>query len=138
MCAVSHPQGSNDIRKMATLVDGAGDVDLNSAPDLTSVWPENHLGLDPELEPQEVRQAIADARDWLAGFKWCSQVVRSFWGWGIPPTLSVCLFEIEPTTSQVDRWLRVRGLGGLEGNLQVHYFENAVIGVRVGFHSRLK
>ena len=31
--------------------------------------------------------------------------MRSFWGWGIPPVLSVCLFEIEPTSSQVDRWL---------------------------------
>ena len=80
---------------------------LSSAPDLTSVLPETRLGnsLDPELELQEVRQAIAEARDWLAGFKWCSRVVRSFWGWGIPPTLSICLFEIEPATSQVDRWL---------------------------------
>jgi hypothetical protein len=80
---------------------------LSSTPDLTSVLPETRLGnsLDPELELQEVRQAIAEARDWLAGFKWCSRVVRSFWGWGIPPTLSICLFEIEPTNAHVDRWL---------------------------------
>jgi hypothetical protein len=38
-------------------------------------------------------------------------------------------------TLQSTGHIPVRGLGGLEGNLQVHYFENAVIGVRTWFHS---
>ena len=80
---------------------------MSGLPDLNSVLAESRLhdSFDPELEPQEAVQAIAEARDWLSGFKWCNRVVRSFWGWGIPPTLSVCLFEIEPTSFKVDRWL---------------------------------
>jgi hypothetical protein len=80
---------------------------VSSVPELTSVWPETNLGdiQDPDLELDEVRQAIADARDWLGGFKWCTRVVTSYWGWGIPRVLSVCLFEIEPASSHVDRWL---------------------------------
>jgi hypothetical protein len=76
-------------------------------PDLTSVVPSERLpeGLGPDDEPDNIGRAIRGAEEWMRAFKWCQDIKRAFWGFGFPPMVAVCLFEIEPSTPEVDSWL---------------------------------
>jgi len=76
-------------------------------PDLASVVASERLpeGLRPDDEVDNIGAAMREAEAWLRGFKWCQDIKRAFWGFGFPPKVAVCLFEIEPSGPDVDSWL---------------------------------
>ncbi len=63
-------------------------------------------GADAE-ETEELQALVRKAERFIASFSWCNVVERAYAGIMIPSVIGTLLFEIEPTTPDIDRVLWV-------------------------------
>jgi hypothetical protein len=74
-------------------------------PDLDRLTPTSELRSEDAVGTNEIRKLAEDAHAFLAGFRWCKAVVRSYAGITIPGVVGVFLHQIEPEGQGVDEWL---------------------------------
>jgi len=73
--------------------------------DFSQLISTEELERDEELRPLHVM--ATEATQYLSSFSWCRRILRSWLGWGIAGICGVFLFELEPASPEVDRWLWV-------------------------------
>ena len=62
---------------------------------------------DDEADTALLRQMGVEAKTYLEGFDWCKAVGPAYWGGGVGKVFGIFLFQIEPQSADVDRWLWV-------------------------------
>jgi hypothetical protein len=76
-------------------------------PDLSLVVPAEDMRGDDLQDTHLLNQSLEEATLFLGKFKWCTKVVRRFFGLGVGGVVAVFLFEIVPSSPDVDRLLWV-------------------------------
>lgn len=74
-------------------------------PDLEHLTPTAELRGADAAETNALKKLADEARAFLAGFRWCKAVARSYAGIAIPGVLGVFLHQIEPEGQGMDEWL---------------------------------
>jgi hypothetical protein len=60
-----------------------------------------------EEETIELNVLHKDAENYLYSFSWCIKIVKSYMGFGYPGIVAVSLFNIIPSSKDVDDWIWV-------------------------------
>jgi|ERR1700690_6466 len=76
-------------------------------PDLSLVVPAEDMRGDDLQDTHLLNQDLEEATRFLSKFKWCTKVVRRFFGFGAGGVVTVFLFEIVPSSPDVDPFLWV-------------------------------
>jgi hypothetical protein len=62
-------------------------------------------------EQEEGAEILCDmaeeAQSYLESFEWCTSIEEGYFGDGIPDTVAIFLFRIEPSRPNIDKWLWV-------------------------------
>lgn len=75
--------------------------------DMTKLTLVKELAGEDAEETEELQALARKAEQFITSFSWCSVVERAYAGIVIPSVIGTFLFEIEPTTPDVDRVLWV-------------------------------
>jgi len=76
-------------------------------PDISKLVPGESAVGDDELDTRLLLEMNEEAKSFLLGFKWCSDIRRSFFGDGFGGIIAAFLIELIPASAQVDEWLWV-------------------------------
>jgi hypothetical protein len=56
-------------------------------------------------ETKILQQMFGEASTFLCSFSWCREVCRAFLGFGVGKVVAVFLFDITPSSDEIDQWL---------------------------------
>ncbi len=70
------------------------------------VVPSDRMRGDDDEDTRLLKDALREAEDYLASFKWCRGVKERYFGIGVGGVVTVFLFRIDPA-DDVDEWLWV-------------------------------
>jgi hypothetical protein len=80
--------------------------ELATAVEMKQVVPIEQMG-DSKKDMLLLKEMAGEAREFLMSFKWCKNICRSWFGWGVGGICAVFFFEIEPSSRKIDKWLWV-------------------------------
>src|SRR5689334_18694724 len=66
-----------------------------------------HMSGDSKKDALLLKEMAGKAREFLLSFKWCRNIRRSWFGWGVGGVCAVFFFEIDPSSKNADKWLWV-------------------------------
>ena len=75
--------------------------------DLSKFVPIERIYGEDDQETYLLREMAEQAKLYLTSFKWCKAIRKGWFGWGIGKVCAVFLFEIVPTSKNVDEMLWV-------------------------------
>lgn len=75
--------------------------------DFSKIVPIEQLSGEDENDTRLLHRMAEDAKQFLLSFEWCRGIDRGWFGWGVGEIAAVLLFEITPSTPDVDRMLWV-------------------------------
>jgi hypothetical protein len=75
--------------------------------DMTKLKLVEELSGEDAAETEELRALARKAEQFIASFAWCNVIERAYAGIVVPSVIGTFLFEIKPTTPDVDRVLWV-------------------------------
>lgn len=73
----------------------------------TKLVPTDKMQGEDQQETSELKLLLQDAIRYLGSFKWCLQVMESYFGIGVDSVVAVFLFRILPSSPDVDEWIWV-------------------------------
>ncbi len=80
---------------------------MNVLVDLSKVVPVAEMRGDDEEDTHLLEEMREEAVNYLTSFRWCLQIIDSYFGLGVGGVVAVFLFRIEPGRENVDEWVWV-------------------------------
>ena len=75
--------------------------------EMERLTPIEKMSGDSKKDTLLLKEMAGEAREFLLSFKWCRNIRRSWFGWGVGGVCAVFFFEIDPSSKNVDQWLWV-------------------------------
>ena len=71
----------------------------------SELMPTARISGDDESDTILLPQMSEEARRYIGGFSWCTEILESYFGGGIGGIFAVFLFKIRPSRQGVDEWI---------------------------------
>ncbi|HEX3085709.1 MAG TPA: hypothetical protein VHP99_14350 [Pyrinomonadaceae bacterium] len=80
---------------------------LGKLVEVARLTPIEQMSGDSKKDTLLLKEMAGEAREFLLSFKWCRNIRRSWFGWGVGGVCAVFFFEIDRSSKKVDQWLWV-------------------------------